>query len=173
MTATSQLATQHFEGLSNPPAEQIQSGSLHTSVFLPSSHTTALQTPEHLLAFDLLGQWDRPRCLCSLHTHPCAMQHCCCPWSYRRGCWCISRSLSVHKVKRCHQKSSLVSVSSLPFFIGILQSPLCFQTKQIKFNYFVMCLSEQAPTRLTGIKHLLYTMFNQNLFRFKTMCVVK
>lgn len=60
-----------------------------------------------------------------------------------------------------------------PFLYWNSVEPTLLPNKANKFNYAVMRLSEQAPTKLTGIKHLLYTTLNQNLSQFKTMCVVK
>lgn len=76
-----------------------------------------------------------------------------CPWSYRRGQRGTSRALSGHRVTRCHQNLFLLSL----FYWNSVE-PTLLPNKANKFNYLVMCLSEQAPPRLTGIKHLYKTL---------------
>lgn len=76
---------------------------------------------------------------------------------------------------RAHTRShAAISIClSPPLLSWNSVEPTLLPNKANKFNYVVMCLSEQAPTRLTGMKHLLYRTLNQNLLQFRTMCVVK
>lgn len=148
-TATFQLVTQPFEGLCNPPAEQIQLGSLQSLEPLPpcggSGTSPAVPAqPTHIPV---------PQAASPLH------QSCCCPWIYRRGQGAFP-DLSAYT--RSH---AAIRISFLPpvlYWNSV--EPTLLPYKANKFNYVVMCLSEQAPTKLTGIKHLLYTTLNQNLF---------
>lgn len=141
--------------------------------FFPPA-TPLSPVPEQLLPFALLGHGTGPA-VCA-HPTPIPLpwaasplhQHCSCP----RATGEASRAfpdLSVHT--RSHAAIRICFFP--PFLYWNSVEPTLLPNKANKFNYVLMGLSEQAPTRLTGIKHLLYTMLNQNLFQFKTMCAVK